>query len=302
MASITDSILNYIDTSPKKLITIVGPTCTGKTDIAIELAEKFNTQIINADSRLIFKEMDIGTAKPSADELKRVKHHLVNLKSITESYSAGDYQKDFDNVVENIWKIDSERKIIVVGGTGLYIKAALENLEMPAVNTNQALRDELNQKSLDELLLMLQEKDSEALALIDVQNKIRVIRALELIISTGKPLNELRTKSREPRYDSLYIGLDFKQREDLYDLINVRVLGMIERGLVEEVKALINKYGRVKAIDSTIGYREVADYLSGLISLDEAVSEIQLRTRRYAKRQMTWFRANPEIQWFYRQG
>jgi tRNA dimethylallyltransferase len=300
MALITYSILNYIDTSPKKLITIVGPTCTGKTDIAIELAEKFNTEIINADSRLVFKEMDIGTAKPSFDELERVKHHLVNLKSITEPYSAGDYQKDFDSVVENIWKLDPEKKIIVVGGTGLYIKAALENLEMPAVNINQALRDELNQKSLDELLLMLRANDSNALALIDVQNKVRVIRALELVISTGKPLRELRTKSREARYDSLYIGLDFNRREDLYDLINARVLGMMERGLVEEVKALINKYGRVKTIDSTIGYREVADYLSGLISLDEAVSEIQLRTRRYAKRQMTWFRANPEIQWFYR--
>ena len=300
MALITDSILNYIDTSPKKLITIVGPTCTGKTDIAIELAEKFKTEIINADSRLIFKEMDIGTAKPSADELKRVEHHLVDLKSITEAYSAGDYQKDFDNVVKNIWKLDPEKKIIVVGGTGLYIKAALENLEMPAVNTNQALRDELNQKSLDELLLMLTENDSEASSLIDIQNKVRVIRALELVISTGKPLSELRTKSREARYDSLYIGLDFNRREDLYDLINARVLAMIERGLVEEVKALIGKYGRVKTIDSTIGYRELADYLSGLISLDEAVSEIQLRTRRYAKRQMTWFRANPEIQWFYR--
>jgi tRNA dimethylallyltransferase len=300
MALITDSILNYIDTSSKKLITIVGPTCTGKTDIAIELAEKFNTEIVNADSRLVFKEMDIGTAKPSFDELERVKHHLVDLKSITEAYSAGDYQKDFDSVVKNIWNLDPEKKIIVVGGTGLYIKAALENLEMPAVNINQALRDELNQKSLDELLLMLRANDSNALALIDVQNKVRVIRALELIISTGKPLRELRTKSREARYDSLYIGLDFKRREDLYDLINARVLGMMEQGLVEEVKALINKYGRVKTIDSTIGYREVADYLSGLISLDEAVSEIQLRTRRYAKRQMTWFRANPEIQWFYR--
>ncbi|NBV98534.1 MAG: tRNA (adenosine(37)-N6)-dimethylallyltransferase MiaA [Proteobacteria bacterium] len=300
MALITDSILNYIDTSSKKLITIVGPTCTGKTDIAIELAEKFNTEIINADSRLIFKEMDIGTAKPSADELKRVEHHLVDLKSITEAYSAGDYQKDFDNVVKNIWKLDPEKKIIVVGGTGLYIKAALENLEMPAVNTNQVLRDELNQKSLDELLLMLRENDSEASSLIDIQNKVRVIRALELVMSTGQPLSELRTKSREARYDSLYIGLDFNRREDLYNLINERVLRMMEYGLVDEVKALMNKYGRVKTIDSTIGYREVADCLSGLISLDEAVSEIQLRTRRYAKRQMTWFRANPEIQWFYR--
>ena len=300
MASIIDSILNYIDTSPKKLITILGPTCTGKTDIAIELAKKFKTEIINADSRLIFKEMDVGTAKPSFDELKRVKHHLVNFKSMTEAYSAGDYQKDFDNVVKNIWNLDLEKKIIVVGGTGLYIKAALENLEMPAVNTNQALRDELNQKSLDELLLMLQEKDSGALALIDIQNKVRVIRALELVISTGKPLRELRTKSQEPRYDSLYVGLDFKRREDLYDLINARVLRMIERGLVDEVKALINKYGRVKTIDSTIGYREVADYLSGILSLDEAINQIQLRTRRYAKRQMTWFRANSEIQWFYR--
>ncbi|MFM7458951.1 MAG: tRNA (adenosine(37)-N6)-dimethylallyltransferase MiaA [bacterium] len=302
MPLITDSILNYIDTSPKKLIAIVGPTCTGKTDIAIELAEKFNTEIINADSRLIFREMDIGTAKPSFDELERVKHHLVDLKSITEAYSAGDYQKDFDNVVKNIWKLNPEKKIIVVGGTGLYIKAALENLEMPAVNTNQALRDELNQKSLDELLLMLQENDSTALNLIDVQNKVRVIRALELVISTGKPLSELRNKSQEARNDSLYIGLDFKRREDLYNLINERVLRMIDCGFLDEVKALINKYGRVKTIDSTIGYRELADYLSGLMSLDEAVNQIQLRTRRYAKRQMTWFRANPEIQWFYREG
>jgi tRNA dimethylallyltransferase len=302
MALITDSILNYIDTSPKKLITIVGPTCTGKTDIAIELARKFNTEIINADSRLIFREMDIGTAKPSFGELEAVKHHLVNLKSIIETYSAGDYQKDFDKVVENIWKLDPEKRIIVVGGTGLYIKAALENLEMPAVNINQALRDELNQKSLDELLLMLRENDSAALALIDIQNKVRVIRALELVISTRKPLSELRTKSREARYDSLYVGLDFKRREDLYNLINERVLGMMERGLVEEVKVLISQYGRVKTIDSTIGYREVADYLSGDLSLDEAVGQIQLRTRRYAKRQMTWFRANPEIQWFYREG
>jgi tRNA dimethylallyltransferase len=301
MASITDSILNYIDTSPKKLITILGPTCTGKTDIAIELAKKFKTEIINADSRLIFKEMDIGTAKPSSDELSKVRHHLLNLKSMTEAYSAGDYQKDFDNVVKNIWNLDLEKKIIVVGGTGLYIKAALENLEMPAVNTNQALRDEFNQKTLDELLLMLQEKDSGALALIDIQNKVRVIRALELVMSTGKPLSELRTKSPEPRYDSLYVGLDFKRREDLYDLINARVLRMIACGLVDEVKALINKYGRVKAIDSTIGYREVADYLSGIQSLDEAINQIQIRTRRYAKRQMTWFRANPEIQWFYRE-
>lgn len=280
----------------------MGPTCTGKTDIAIELAEKFNTEIINADSRLIFREMDIGTAKPSFDELERVKHHLVDLKSITEAYSAGDYQKDFDNVVKNIWKLNPEKKIIVVGGTGLYIKAALENLEMPAVNTNQALRDELNQKSLDELLLMLQENDSTALNLIDVQNKVRVIRALELVISTGKPLSELRNKSQEARNDSLYIGLDFKRREDLYNLINERVLRMIDCGFLDEVKALINKYGRVKTIDSTIGYRELADYLSGLMSLDEAVNQIQLRTRRYAKRQMTWFRANPEIQWFYREG
>jgi tRNA dimethylallyltransferase len=168
------------------------------------------------------------------------------------------------------------------------------------VNTNQVLRDELNQKSLDELLLMLRENDSEASSLIDIQNKVRVIRALELVMSTGQPLSELRTKSREARYDSLYIGLDFNRREDLYNLINERVLRMMEYGLVDEVKALMNKYGRVKTIDSTIGYREVADCLSGLISLDEAVSEIQLRTRRYAKRQMTWFRANPEIQWFYR--
>lgn len=296
-----NSILNYIDTEPKKLIAIVGPTCTGKTDVAIELAERLNAVIINADSRLIFKEMNIGTAKPLEAELERVKHYLVDIRSITETYSAGDYQKDFDELVKSIWAEDSNKVIIVVGGTGLYLKAALENLEMPEISMNESLREELNNKSLDELLSMLREHDAEALDLLDIKNKVRVIRALELVISSGKPLNELRSKSSKPRYDVLYIGLDFQNRKSLYDLINMRVVKMIRHGLVHEVEALINKYGRVRTIDSTIGYREVADYLSGTVnSLNEAIHQIQLRTRRYAKRQMTWFRSNKEIRWFYR--
>lgn len=301
MSSVLDSILNYIDTKPKKLIAIVGPTCTGKTDIAIELAERLNGVIINADSRLIFKEMNIGTAKPFGDELERVKHYLVDIRDITEIYSAGDYQKDFDNTVKQIWDKDPEKTIIVVGGTGLYLRAALENLEMPEISMNEELREELNTLSLDELLQRLKQLDPEALNVLDIQNKVRVIRALELVISSGKPLSELRSKSSEPRYDALYIGLDFEKRRELYDLINIRVIKMIRRGLVHEVEALINKYGRVRTIDSTIGYREIADYLAGnLDSLNEARRRIQLRTRRYAKKQMTWFRSNREIQWFYR--
>ncbi len=294
-------MLTYIDTSRKKLIALVGPTCTGKTDTAIALAQALNAEIINADSRLIFKEMNIGTAKPFPDELAMIKHHLVDIRSITENYSAGDYQKDFDLVVSEIWKRDPEKKIIVVGGTGLYLRAALENLELPEFSMDEALRQELNEKPLPELLNMLSILDPEALNLLDIQNKVRVIRALELVSISGKPLAELRSKSSEPRYETVYLGLDFEKRRELYDLINLRVIKMIRRGLVHEVEGLINKYGRVRTIDSTIGYREIADYLNGEIdSLNEARRRIQLRTRRYAKKQMTWFRSNRDIKWFYR--
>ncbi len=298
-----ESILNYIDSSEKKLIAVLGPTCTGKSDIAIEIAKHSSAEIINCDSRLIFDEMNIGTAKPSKAELEEVKHHLVNLKKPDEIYSAAEFQKDFDNLIKSHTDEKGEllKKFVIVGGTGLYAKAALENLNMPELGSNEELREELKAKETEELAKVLNDLDPKAHLQVDMDNKIRLIRAIELVKSSGQPLAELRSKASEDRYDTAYIGLNFERRRTLYDLINARVIKMINKGLVHEVEDLMNRYGESQTLLSTIGYKEIISYLKGeKKSLSEARREIQLKTRRYAKKQMTWFRANTRIKWFYR--
>lgn len=298
-----ESILNYIDSSEKKLIAVLGPTCTGKSDIAIEIAKHYGAEIINCDSRLIFDEMNIGTAKPSKAELEEVKHHLVNLKKPDEIYSAAEFRKDFDNLIQSHSheKGGLSKKFVIVGGTGLYSKAALENLNMPDLGSNEELRKELKVLDTEELAKKLNDLDPKAHLQVDMDNKIRLIRAIELVKSSGQPLAELRSKASEDRYDTAYIGLNFEKRRTLYDLINARVIKMINKGLVHEVEDLMNRYGESQTLLSTIGYKEIISYLKGeKNSLSEARREIQLKTRRYAKKQMTWFRANPRIKWFYR--
>lgn len=291
-------ILEKINTNPKELICILGPTCTGKTDLSLRLAQEFNIPIINADSRLIFLEMDIGTAKPSEEEISSVRHYLINIKSPNQSYSAGEYRKDFDKSFEEIKKINSSKpRAIVVGGTGLYIKSALENLDMPNISRDPKLREELNNLDLNSLLILLNELDPEAEKDLDIKNKIRIIRAIEIIKGTGKTLKESRGKNLSHRYEVAYFGLNFSQRETLYNLINIRVLKMINKGLVEEVKTLITKYGISETLSSTIGYKEIIEYLKNRCSMDDAIAQIQQNTRQYAKRQMTWFNKNQDIIW-----
>jgi tRNA dimethylallyltransferase len=293
-----DSILDSASNSAKNIIAVVGPTCTGKSDLAIELAKHLNAEIINADSRLIFKEMNIGTAKPSESELSEVKHHLVNIKRPDESYSAAEYQSDFDQIIESA---PENQKFIVVGGTGFYLKAALANLNMPKVSTDPELREELAALELDVLRARMLKLDPEAGKQVDLDNKIRLIRAIEICELSGETLAKVRSFDKEDRYDVHYIGLTFEKRRELYDLINKRVINMIKNGLVHEVEALVKKYGATQTMNGTIGYKEIIMYLEGKYeSLNAARRAIQLKTRRYAKKQLTWFRQNEKVHWYLR--
>lgn len=296
-----EQVIESLEKDPSPIVAIVGPTCTGKTSLAIELGQKLGIEIINCDSRLIFDEMNLGTAKPSKEEMQAVKHHLVNIKKPNETYSAGEFRDDFDKVVKNLSFNPEIKKpqLIVVGGTGLYIRAALDNLEMPSVSRDQELREKLKQLELAELLKILEKLDSKAHEDIDIHNKVRVIRAIEIVKLSGKPLVENRSKSSCNRYNTAYFALNFQRRRSLYDLIDKRVVSMIRQGLVHEVEALVNKYGVTETLMGTIGYKEIIDYLNKEYSLSEARRRIQKKTRLYAKKQMTWFNQNRSIKWLY---
>lgn len=287
-------ILEDIKQNPKDIIAIAGPTCTGKTDLSLALAQKLNLTIINADSRLIFAEMNIGTAKPSETELKSIKHCLINIRKPNEGYSAGSYRNDFDVCLKQ-----AGGKAIVVGGTGLYLRSALENLDMPNIGRDVDLREELKTKELSELTMILDELDPQARHDVDIQNKVRMIRAIEIVKLSGKALSENRSKNKENRYNVAYYGLNFKNRKTLYDLINQRVVTMINNGLIPEVETLVERYGITSTLMSTIGYKEIIGFLKQEYSLAEAQGLIQQKTRLYAKRQMTWFNQNRDLRWLY---
>jgi tRNA dimethylallyltransferase len=286
-------ILKHWHQANSNFLVLTGPTCTGKTALSLELAQELSLPIINADSRLIFDEMNIGTAKPSPEELKMATHHLIDIKKANEFYSAGDYQKDFDLIVN---KLD---KAIVAGGTGLYIDAALGNLSLSKIDSDAKIREELSEKNLVELQIQLNKLDPQAHELIDTKNKIRLIRAIEMMLISQKPLSELRRTTVEPRHQAIYFALNFQDREKLYMLINKRVEIMIENGLVDEAKYLLDKYGETQTLTSTIGYKEIIGYLNKAFDLEQAKNLIQQKTRNYAKRQITCFKKNPQINWLY---
>lgn len=293
-------ITKYIDEAfaekaSVNIISVVGPTCTGKTSLSLELAKHSNAEIVNADSRLIFEEMNIGTAKPSEQELSSVKHHLVNIRKPDQIYSSGEYQKDFDQIAKDI-----KKPLVLVGGTGMYLRTALEDLDMPDFDSDPEIRDELENKSLEDLHAELKHLDPDAFDHVDYHNRRRVIRAIEILrlAGSGSAIKDLRGRSGKDRYSAIWVGLNFKDRAKLYDLIDKRVLDMMDQGLLAEVEALLNKYGTTTTILKTIGYAETCEHLQGNLSLDEAIALIQKKTRNYAKRQMTWFRSNPRIKWF----
>lgn len=281
----------------KKLIVIVGPTAVGKTAAAIFLAEKLNTEIISADSRQIFKELNIGTAKPSPEELKRVSHHFIGNKSIHDNYDAGQYGREALELIHSLFK--KHDSLVMVGGSGLYIKAALEGFDdMPDIPEGVRLQilKEYHTKGLPWLQQQVKEADPEFFNSVDQQNPQRLMRALELLRSTDKSMSELRIKKKmEHPFEVLKIGMNLP-REALYQRIDTRMDHMIRDGLFEEAKQFY-PFKHINALQ-TVGYREIFDYIDGLYDYEEAVRLLKRDSRRYAKRQLTWFQRDNEITWF----
>ncbi|TQD39362.1 tRNA (adenosine(37)-N6)-dimethylallyltransferase MiaA [Haloflavibacter putidus] len=279
------------------LIPVVGPTAIGKTAVAIKLAKHFSSEIVSADSRQFYKEMQIGTAVPSKEELAQVKHHFIQHLSVEQNYSVGNFEKDALRKLERLFKTYSH--IFLVGGSGLYVDAVTKGLDyFPPVSPN--IRKELNkifeENGLEELVEELKVKDPEFSEKADLQNPQRVIRALEICRGTDKNFSYYRNKPKPTRdFSSVKIGLT-APRELIYERIEQRVDKMMAEGLLQEAEKMF-AYRDRNALN-TVGYKELFLYLDGQLSLEKAVEEIKKNTRRFAKRQLTWFRKDKEIKWF----
>ncbi|MFT6797208.1 MAG: tRNA dimethylallyltransferase [Maribacter sp.] len=278
------------------LISIVGPTAIGKTKLAISLAQHYQTVIISADSRQFYKEMSIGTAVPNKTELAAIKHHFIQHKSISESYSVGDFEKEAIRLLDTLF--NHNEVVIMVGGSGLYVDAVTKGLnEFPSVDPQirEQLNLELQVQGLEKLQKKLQNLDEAYYKTVDLNNPHRLIRALEICIGTGKPYSSFLGKPKKERnFSTLTFGIQ-AEREWIYDNINRRVDIMMSEGLLEEIRSVL-PYKDLNALQ-TVGYKELFKYLEGNWDLETAISEIKKNTRRFAKRQLTWFKRNEETIW-----
>jgi tRNA dimethylallyltransferase len=283
--------------SRKTLIVVVGPTAIGKTSLSVVLAQKYATEIVSADSRQFFIETEIGTAKPSQEDLQKVPHHFINSHSISSFFSTGDFEIAALKKLEKLFRVHDV--VIMVGGSGLYINAVCNGLDqLPA--TDLLIREALNktflEEGIDTIKNQLSTADPEYFALVDQFNPQRMIRGLEFFLSTGEKLSSYLTHQKKERpFDIVKIGLN-KERQALYQQINHRVDEMMEAGLLKEVESLV-PYKDLNALH-TVGYTELFDYLEQKLTLEEAVEKIKQNTRRFAKRQLTWFGKDKEIKWF----
>ena len=281
----------------KLLVFVVGPTAIGKTSTAIDLATYFNTDIISCDSRQFYKEMNIGTAKPSPNEIKKIRHHLVDNISVNQNYNISEFINDADIILKSIFK--KKNIAILVGGSGLYVESVIFGIDqIPEVSLDlrNKLNNDLKNNGIKFLQDWLKKIDPEVLEKIDKKNPRRVIRALEICLTTNKKYSQLMDKTKKiPKYDFLCIGLDC-DRKELYEIINNRVDLMISNGLVSEVKSLY-KFRKNNALN-TIGYKEIFEYIDGNDSLENCIEKIKVNSRRYAKRQLTWFRSKNYVKWF----
>lgn|SRR5574344_129027 len=276
-----------------KVIAIVGPTASGKTAYSIDLAKKINGEIISADSRLVYKGFDIGTAKPTKIEQADIPHYMIDLVEPEFDYSAGIYKQE---ATDCIYKIAKKGKTpIIVGGTGLYIDILLKNYDLPKIEADKDYRQELSKMSSENLFEILEKKDKKSAECINKNDRKKIIRALELIKATGKTLDKIRGIGKA-EFDIEWIGRNF-DRETLYKRIDERVDIMLESGLIKETKDLLALHGKIPNLVNTIGYREIIKYLDNECSLDDATELLKKNTRNYAKRQLTWFRKNEEIKW-----
>ena len=284
----------------EKVIVICGPTASGKTALSIELAKKINGEIISCDSMQIYKEMDIGTAKPTIEEMKGIKHYLIDFVSPDERYSVADYKKDAKIAIKEI--LQKGKVPIIVGGTGLYVDSLIYEIEYLNIEFDEEYRKKLEQiaecEGLEKLYKQAKEIDPEAIRKISENDKKRILRILEIYHATGKNKTEQERESRkkEVEYDYIVFALNW-DREMLYERINKRVDIMMEKGLVDEVRNIYEKYDKFPTAMQGLGYKEVVQYLNEEITEEEMVEKIKQETRRYAKRQLTWFRKNKQTIW-----
>ena len=274
-----------------KGLVIAGPTGVGKTELSLKLAEKLKTEIISADSMQIYKGMDIGTAKIKPEEMNGIKHYIIDIISPDQDYSVGNFERDVNGILEE--KEKNNEDIIIAGGTGLYINAVTNGIsELPEKDEN--LRGNLSKKSLEELQEELYNLDPESYNEIDIKNKVRVLRALEVCILSGEKFSILKNKNiKRNNYNFMKVLL-VRDREELYNRIDKRVDIMMNDGLLHEAEEIYNKYKNSLYKISAIGYKELFSYFDGEISLENAVDKIKMESRRYAKRQMTWFRCEKD--------
>ncbi|MBQ9658131.1 MAG: tRNA (adenosine(37)-N6)-dimethylallyltransferase MiaA [Clostridia bacterium] len=282
-----------------KVIVICGPTASGKTALSIELAKKINGEIVSADSMQIYKDMDIGTAKPTSEEMQGIKHYLLDFVSPNERYSVADFKKEAKKAINEI--INKGKTPIVVGGTGLYVDSLIYEIEYKEIEFDEQYRAKLEkiaeQEGLEKLYKKAIEIDSLAMEKISPNDKKRIMRVLEIYHATGKNKTEQEKESRrEPDFDYKVFAIDM-DRQVLYNRINLRVDIMLENGLIEEVKILKEKYNKFPTAMQGLGYKEVVEYLENKITYQEMVEKIKQETRRYAKRQLTWFRKNKQTIW-----
>lgn len=275
------------------LITICGATATGKSSLALALAKRLETIILSADSRQVYREFDIGTAKPSLQEQQEVPHYLIDICAPTETLTVADYQHQAQKLINS----PPASPALLVGGTGLYIRSIVRGLIIPRVAPNYQLRSQLQKLGQIQLYAMLQQVDPVAAQKIHAHDTVRSLRALEVFYVTGKPISQQQGEN-PPNYPILQIGLDCANLDDLKRRIEQRTAQMLEAGLVAEVELLSQKYGANLPLLNTLGYQEIKQYLAGDTTLSQAKDLIVLHTRQFAKRQRTWFRAYPEIEWF----
>ncbi len=283
-----------------KVIVICGPTASGKTALSIELAKKINGEIISSDSMQIYKYMDVGTAKPTQEEMQGIQHYLLDFVEPNQRYSVAEFKKDAEKAIEQI--LAKGKVPIIVGGTGLYVDSLIYGIEYQDIKLDENYRAELEKRvekeGLEILYIEAQKIDSQAVEKISENDKKRILRILEIYHATGKNKTEQEIESRKNgvKYDYKVFAINM-DREKLYERINKRVDIMIEQGLIEEVKKLLKKYNEFPTAMQGLGYKEVVEYLENKISKEEMIEKIKRETRRYAKRQLTWFRKNKQTIW-----
>ena len=283
------------------VIVVCGPTASGKTALAVELAKRFDAEIVSADSMQIYKEMNIGTAKPVEKEKRGIPHHMIDIVSVTEDYNVSRYVEDATECIDKIRA--SGKRVILAGGTGLYIDSLINNVNFFEIENDYEYREQLFSVAKDKGVLavhkMLESVDKPSADRLHPNDLKRVIRALEVYKVCGRTMTEVQLESvRKRKYNPTFIGLDFSERAVLYNRIEMRVLEMIKNGLLNEARSLLD-FDLSPTARAAIGYQEMFDFLNNKITFESAVGKICKRTRNYAKRQLTWFRKNKEINWLF---